>query len=82
MICRTIGRTIMLNQVGFPTINRHPRPDPVPMFLRYPRHRLRSVPSAAISATGLDLGHGVASAPPAAIREGNLKKTKQSRLLR
>jgi hypothetical protein len=30
----------MFNQVGFPTINRHPHPDPAPMFVRYPRHRL------------------------------------------
>jgi hypothetical protein len=58
----------MFSQVGFPTISRHPRHDPVPMFVRYPRHRPRSVPSAAICATGLDLGHGVSSAPPAAIQ--------------
>jgi hypothetical protein len=57
MISRTIGRTVMFSQTGFPTINRHPRPDPVPMFVRFPRHRLRSVPSVAICATRLDLGH-------------------------
>jgi hypothetical protein len=57
----------MFSQVGFPTINCHPHPDPVPMFVRYPRHRLQSVPSAAICATGLDLGHAVSSAPPTAI---------------
>jgi hypothetical protein len=38
------------------------------MFVRYPRHRLRSVPSAAICATGLDPDHGFSSEPPAAIR--------------
>jgi hypothetical protein len=37
----------------------HPRPDPVSMFIRYLRHRLLFVPSAAICATGLDLAHGV-----------------------
>jgi hypothetical protein len=68
MICGTIARTIMLSQVGFPTINRHQRPYPVPMFVRYPRHRRQSVPSPTICATGLDLGYGVSSAPPAAIR--------------
>jgi hypothetical protein len=41
MICRTICRTIMFSQVGFPTINNHPRPDPVPSLVRYLHHRLR-----------------------------------------
>jgi hypothetical protein len=50
MICQTTGRTIMFNQVGFPIINRHPRPDPVPMFVCYPREPLQSVPSAATCA--------------------------------
>jgi hypothetical protein len=68
MICRTIGRTIMFSQMGFPNINRYPRPGSVPGFVRYQRHRLRFVPSATICATRLDLGHGVSSAPPAAIR--------------
>jgi hypothetical protein len=57
----------MSSQVGFPTINRHPRRDPVLMPVRYPGHRTQSVPSAAICATGLDLGHAVSSVPPAAI---------------
>jgi hypothetical protein len=48
----------MFSQVGFLTINRHPRSDPTPMFVRYPRHRLRSVPSAAICATDLDSCNG------------------------
>jgi hypothetical protein len=52
MICRTMGRTIMFNQVEFPTINRHPRPDPASMFVRYPRHRPRSAPPASIRAMG------------------------------
>jgi hypothetical protein len=47
----------MFSQMGFPTINRHPRPDPIPMFVRYPRHRLRSVPSAAIWAMELHPHH-------------------------
>jgi hypothetical protein len=68
MIFRTMGRTIMLSQVGFPTINRHQPPYPVPMFVRYRHHRRRSVPSAAVCATGLDLGHGVSSAQLAGIR--------------
>jgi hypothetical protein len=38
------------------------------VFVRYLRHRLRYVPSATICLTCLDLGHGVSSAPPAAIR--------------
>jgi hypothetical protein len=38
------------------------------MFVRYLRHRQRFVPSAALCATGLDLGHGVSSAPLATIR--------------
>jgi hypothetical protein len=58
----------MFNQVGFFTVDHHMRPDPVPMFVCYPRDRLRSVPLVAICATGLDLDHGVSSAPPAAIR--------------
>jgi hypothetical protein len=58
----------MFSQVGFPTISRHPRPDPVLIFVRYPRHQLRSVPSAANCATGVDLGHEGSSVPPAAIR--------------
>jgi hypothetical protein len=55
MIYRTIGRTIILSQVGFPTINRRPRPDPVPMFVRYPRHRPRSGSSGFIRPMGRDL---------------------------
>jgi hypothetical protein len=39
MIDRTIGRTIMFSQVGFPTINRHQRHYPIPMVVRYPGHR-------------------------------------------
>jgi hypothetical protein len=58
----------MFSLVEFPTINRHPRKDSVSMFIRYPRHRLRSVPSTAICTTGLNKGHRVSSAPPAAIR--------------
>jgi hypothetical protein len=68
MICRTIGRMIMFSQVGFPTSNRHSRHDTAPMFVRYPRRRVRSVSSAAICATGLDQGYGASSAPLAAIR--------------
>jgi hypothetical protein len=67
MIYRTIGRTIMFSQVGFPTINRHLRPDPVPMFARCPRPRLQSIPLATICATGRDPGHELASALSAAI---------------
>jgi hypothetical protein len=73
---------IAFSQVGFPTINRRPLPDPVPMFVRYPRHRMRSVPSAAICATGrnsrngLRSGEKLAFTPSAAIRAGTLKKTK------
>jgi hypothetical protein len=62
MICRMIGQTIMFSQVGFPTINRHPRPDPVPMFVRYPRHRLRSATPASIWAMGFHLRHRPRSA--------------------
>jgi hypothetical protein len=40
MICWTIGRTVIFSQVGLPTINGHPRPDPVPVFVRYPRHQM------------------------------------------
>jgi hypothetical protein len=82
MIYRTIGRTIVFTQVRFPAINSHPRPDPVSVFVRYPRHRLRSVPMAAVCATGRDPGHELASAPSSAICAGTLKKTKQSRSLR
>jgi hypothetical protein len=57
----------MFSRVGFPAINRHPHSDSVPMFVRYPRHRLQSASSAATCAIGLDLGHGVSSVPPAAI---------------
>jgi hypothetical protein len=39
IICPTIGRTILFSQVELPTINHHPCPGPVPMFVRYPRHR-------------------------------------------
>jgi hypothetical protein len=35
MICRTI----MFSQVGFPTINRHQGPYPIPMFVSYPNQR-------------------------------------------
>jgi hypothetical protein len=55
MIYQTTGRTIMFSQVGFPTINCHPRPDHVPMFVCYPRHRPRSARWAAICAISRDL---------------------------
>jgi hypothetical protein len=51
MIYRTRGRTIMFSQVGFLTIRA---------LISAPRF-------SAIRATGLDLGHGISSAPSAAI---------------
>jgi hypothetical protein len=68
MICRTIGRTIMFSQMGFPTINHHPRPGPVPMFVRYQRHRPRSGPWGFVRATGRDSRNGARSVPSAGIR--------------
>jgi hypothetical protein len=67
MICWTIGRTIMFSQLGFPTINRHQCPYPVPIFVRSLRHRRRSAPCGFILATGRDPDHELASAPSAAI---------------
>jgi hypothetical protein len=57
MICRTIGRTITFSQVGFPAINRRPRSNPVPMFVRYRRHQLRSAPAPSIWAMGFHPSH-------------------------
>jgi hypothetical protein len=57
----------MFSQVGFPTINPHLRRDPVPMFVRYPRHRLRSVPPALFWAMQFDGRYELAFAPSAAI---------------
>jgi hypothetical protein len=74
MIYRMIGRTIMFSQVGFPTINCHPRPDPVPMFICYPRpvcdlsHRPRSVPPASVCAMGFHPRHRQQFAQLVAIR--------------
>jgi hypothetical protein len=71
---------IMFSQVGFPTINRHPRPDPVPMFVRCPRHRPQSGLWGFIHATGGDSGNGpqsgheLASVPSAAICAGLSRK--------
>jgi hypothetical protein len=82
IICRTTDRTIMFSQVRFPIINRHRRPDPVPMFVRYPRHRPQSVPPASIRAMGRNPGRELSSAPSAAICAEVLTKTQQSRFLR
>jgi hypothetical protein len=88
MICRTIGRTIMFSQVGFPpsTAISALIPSSCSSALGATggdlRHQPRYGPWDFIRASGSDPGHDLASAPSAAICAGTLKKTKQNGLLR
>jgi hypothetical protein len=61
------------------TINRHRHPVRVPMFVRYPHHRLRSVLSATIWAMEFHPRHRTRFAQWAAIRGMNLHPPHQSR---